>query len=104
MRTILLGAAFASLFASAAMAAGNSEAGHVLAQQWCASCHQVEPGAAVAKDVAPSFATLANEHGKDLNWARNYLLDPHLPMMGINLSRVQIDNVVAYMQTLQRKD
>ena len=104
MRTIVLSIAIAPLFAAAAMAAGYDEAGHVLAQQWCSSCHQVEANAASAKDNAPSFTALANMHGKDLVWVRNYLLDPHLPMMGINLSRVQIDNIVAYMRTLQTKN
>ena len=102
MRTILLGIVLAPFIASAAMAAGFDEAGHVLAKQWCESCHQIEANAASTKDVAPTFVSLANDRAKDLNWVRNYLLDPHLPMMGINLSRVQIENVVAYMRTLQR--
>jgi mono/diheme cytochrome c family protein len=103
MRNVIFGLALVPLMATAAMAAaGNEAAGHALAQQWCMSCHQIGPGQASAKDVAPTFVTLANEHGKDLAWVRNYLLDPHLPMMGINLSRVQIDNIVAYMRTLQR--
>lgn len=104
MRSIALAIAMAPFLTAAAVAAGYDEAGHVLAQQWCANCHQVEANAATIKDNAPSFVALADMHGKDLNWVRNYLLDPHLPMMGINLSRVQIDNIVAYMRTLQRKD
>jgi mono/diheme cytochrome c family protein len=103
MRSLLIGIVLAPFLTSAALAAGYAEAGHVLATQWCESCHQIEPGAASTKDVAPTFVSLANDHDKNLNWVRNYLLDPHLPMMGISLSRVQIDNVVAYMQTLQRK-
>ena len=104
MRKIIFALTLVPAFATAAMAAGNEEAGHRLAQQWCMSCHQVEPGQTSAKDVAPTFVSLANDHGKDLNWVRNYLFDPHLPMIGINLSRVQVDNIVAYMQTLQRKE
>jgi mono/diheme cytochrome c family protein len=83
----------------AASAAGNAAAGKRLAQQWCASCHQVEPSAP-AKDVAPPFASLGVRKGKDPGWVRAWLTNPHPPMQGINLSRQQIDDVVAYLQSL----
>lgn len=106
MRRIFFGLALLPLLVTAASAAGagNDEMGRALAQQWCVSCHQVEAGQPNVKDLAPSFVSLANDHGKDLTWIRNYLLDPHLPMTGMNLSRAQIDNVVAYLRTLQRKE
>jgi mono/diheme cytochrome c family protein len=84
---------------SAASAQGSAEAGKRLAQQWCASCHQVEPNAP-AKDVAPPFASLGVEKGKDPGWVRAWLANPHPPMQGINLSRQQIDDIVAYLQSL----
>ena len=31
--------------APAALAAGDSETGHMLARQWCGGCHVIEPGA-----------------------------------------------------------
>jgi len=84
---------------STALAEGSAEAGKRLAQQWCASCHQVEPSAP-AKDTAPPFASLGVEKGKDPGWIRAWLANPHPPMQGINLSRRQIDDVVAYLQSL----
>jgi len=84
---------------STASAAGSAEAGKRLAQQWCASCHQVEPNAP-AKDTAPPFASLGVEKGKDPGWIRAWLANPHPPMQGINLSRQQIDDIVAYLQSL----
>ena len=84
---------------SAALAEGSAAAGKRLAQQWCAGCHQVEPKAP-AKDVAPPFASLGVRKGKDPGWVRAWLTNPHPPMQGINLSRQQIDDVVAYLQSL----
>jgi mono/diheme cytochrome c family protein len=86
---------------STSSAQGSADAGKRLAQQWCASCHQVEPNAP-AKDVAPPFASLGVEKGKDPGWVRAWLANPHPPMQGINLSRQQIDDIVAYLQSLSR--
>ena len=84
---------------STSLAQGSADAGKRLAQQWCSSCHQVDPGAPT-KDVAPSFASLRVQKGKDPGWVRAWLTNPHPPMQGINLSRQQIDDIVAYLQSL----
>jgi mono/diheme cytochrome c family protein len=80
-------------------AQGNAGAGKRLSQRWCASCHQVEPSGP-AKDSAPPFASLGVQKSKDPGWIRAWLANPHPPMQGINLSRQQIDDVVAYLQSL----
>ena len=94
-------AAFIALLAAnpSASSEGSAEAGKGLAQRWCASCHQVEPGAP-AKDVAPPFASLGVQRGKDPGWIRAWLANPHPPMQGISLSRRQIDDIIAYLQSL----
>lgn len=87
---------------SAALAAGNAAAGKRLAQQSCSSCHQVE-ASGTARDTAPPFPALATKVGKDAGWVRAWLNDPHPPMQGIDLSRRQIDDIVAYLQSLAPK-
>lgn len=84
-----------------ASAAGSAAAGKRLAERWCASCHQIAPSAP-AKDVAPPFASLSVQKNQDPGWIRAWLANPHPPMQGINLSRQQIDDVVAYLQSLAR--
>jgi mono/diheme cytochrome c family protein len=84
---------------SSAAAQGRAEAGKLLAQRWCANCHQIEPSA-TAGDTAPPFASLGVQNGKDPGWVRAWLFNPHPPMQGINLSRQQVDDIVAYMQSL----
>ncbi len=84
---------------AATSAEGSAAAGKRLAQRWCASCHQVEPRAP-AKDVAPPFASLGVQKGKDPGWVRAWLASPHPPMEGISLSRRQTDDIVAYLRSL----
>jgi mono/diheme cytochrome c family protein len=78
----------------------RAEAGHFLAQQWCSGCHQVAPDLP-AKDIAPPFASLANDRSEDLTWVRARLQNPPYPMLGIDLSRDQIEDMVAYFGSLQ---
>lgn len=84
---------------STVYAEGTASAGRQLAQRWCSSCHQIEPNAP-ASDAAPPFASLGVQRGTDPGWIRAWLADPHPPMQGINLSRQQIDDIVAYLQSL----
>lgn len=85
--------------AAAAQAAGDAEAGHKLAQVWCTSCHIVDD-APQGADTAPPFPTIAQRH-QDRAWIRAWLASPHPPMPNLNLSRQQIDNVVAYLDSLK---
>src|SRR5271169_1369856 len=96
---VVLVAVISLATSSSAAAQGSAEAGKLLAQRWCANCHQIEPSAA-AKDTAPSFAALGVRKGKDPGWVRAWLFNPHAPMQGINLSRQQVDDIVAYLQSL----
>ncbi len=86
----------------AALAAGDAAAGKRLAQQSCSSCHQVE-ASATARDTAPPFPAIATKSGKDLGWVRAWLSNPHPPMQGIDLTRQQTDDIVAYLQSLAPK-
>lgn len=85
-----------------AMAAGNAEAGHALARVWCSSCHLVDQSEQ-ALDTAPPFATIANRNPADRRWLRGWLIQPHPPMPNFNLSRQEIDDIVAYLDSLTRR-
>lgn len=99
-RWVILAAACATLAgAGGAAAAGDAAAGHALARQWCATCHVVDdksPG----PDTGPSFTSVAQRHGGDRSWVRAWLAAPHPPMSGIALTRQQIDDIVAYLDSL----
>jgi mono/diheme cytochrome c family protein len=78
-------------------AAGNAANGLKLARHWCASCHIVDPKD-TGNDAAPPFRALA--HRRDKNWIKVWLSAPHPPMTGIDLSRAQIDDITAYLESL----
>lgn len=86
---------------SPAAKAADSDRGHAIARQWCASCHLVEAGQA-GGDTAPPFATIANDPNRYPNGLRAWLSDPHPPMPNLHLSRSEIDDVIAYLETLRR--
>lgn len=84
-----------------ARAAGNPEAGWQLAQRWCTGCHVVD-AAGHGTDAAPAFPAVAQRRRQDESWLRAWLTSPHPPMPNINLSRGEIDDVVAYLRSLSR--
>jgi len=99
MRLLPVSFAFLALsIAPGAFAAGNVDSGRLVAQSWCASCHTVAPGTQ-GSDKAPPFDAIARK-SNDTGWINAWLSNPHPPMQGINLSRQQIDDVVAYIQSL----
>ncbi len=83
-----------------AAAAGQPEAGWQLARRWCTGCHVVDT-AGHGTDAAPPFATIARER-KDRRWVRAWLEAPHPPMPNMSLSRGEIDDVIAYLDSLSR--
>jgi len=87
------------LLAQSAAASGDPTNGLKLARQWCSSCHQVEqkPG---LHDMAPTFSSIAGRRNKA--WVKAWLSNPHPPMTGIDLSRTQIDDITAYIQSLAK--
>ncbi len=102
MRSALLSLLFAAAATQAAAAADAAVDGRALARQWCSSCHVVEPGGR-GSDAAPPFADIARRHSGDRSWIRAWLTDPHPPMKGITLSRRQIDDIIAYLDTMPQK-
>jgi len=99
-RVALMTALLAGAAASPSFAAGDAQAGHQLARQWCTGCHVVDDAAQGGSDTAPSFASIAHRRANDQTWLRGWLTSPHPPMPNLNLSRQQIDDVMAYLGTL----
>lgn len=82
-------------------AAGDPGAGQRLARQWCSGCHVVD-AAGTGTDAAPAFAGIARKHEGNEHWLRAWLTAPHPPMPAINLSRGEIDDVIAYLKSLAK--
>jgi len=82
-----------------ALAAGDVQRGHELARRWCTGCHVVDPSGE-GPDAAPPFPAIAQRHGADHSWVHGWLTAPHPPMPNFNLTRQEIDDVIAYLDSL----
>ena len=85
---------------AAAQGTGDARRGISLARNWCTGCHVVEPGGR-GPDVAPPFAVIANDPKRTEGALRAWLTRPHPPMPNMNLSRAEIDDIIAYLQSLK---
>ena len=81
--------------------AADAVAGKIVAARWCSSCHTTS--ATKGGDVAPPFENLATRPGFNPEALRGFLANPHPPMKSLNLTRIEIDNLVAYLETLRPK-
>jgi len=72
--------------------------GRKVVDTWCQPCH-APSGAQHASDVAPPLAEIAKTQSVDA--IRGFLAHPHGAMPDIQLSRQQIDDVTAYLESLK---
>jgi cytochrome c len=93
--TALLACGFPVLAAPASSAA----AGRQLVLQSCTSCHATGT-APTATDGAPPLSFIARDNRLRPAWVRGWLMDPHPPMPRIMLSRQQVDDIIAYLNTI----
>src|SRR5512132_2075990 len=80
-------------------AAGDPVSGKDIAGRWCAQCHLVDGGR--ARGAAPTLTAIA----RDVSWTDDrlaaFLTKPHGGMRGFSLSRQEIENLVAYIRSLE---
>lgn len=81
---------------------GDPAAGRRLAETWCANCHVIGPGASgPASDAVPTFPGVARMPSTTAMALRVFLQTPHSRMPDIQLSREQMDDVIAYILSLR---
>ena len=97
----LAAAAFLCAMGVAPAVAADIEAGQRLTQQWCTGCHVVGNGTR-GTDSAPSLPVIAQRAGQDRAWLKAWLTAPHPPMPNLSLSRQEIDNITAYLDSLAK--
>ena len=99
LRFLVIAGVLATSALPAAAATGNADAGRQLVLRSCTSCHATNTTTA-ATDAAPPLSFVARDNKQNPAWIRGWLMDPHPPMPGIMLSRQQIDDIIAYLNTL----
>ncbi len=106
LRRASLALAASTLFAgglAGSPLAADPLAGESLARQWCASCHIVAGDQASGGDGAPTFATIASNPAIDRAYLTTWLGQPHDPMPDLNLTAREIDDLIAYIESLPRE-
>lgn len=78
---------------------GDPAMGERLAERWCLSCHSAQARGA---DTAPPLPQLMRGRSEDEARLRGWLAAPHPPMRGIDLSRQQTDDIIAWLRKLGR--
>ena len=89
------------LMGSGAARAADPAEGRLVTQRWCSSCHVVNARQG-GTDAVPTLESIAKDRSRGPDWVRRWLNDPHPPMPNPNLTRREIDDVVAYLETLSR--
>jgi mono/diheme cytochrome c family protein len=89
-------------YAAAQMSSGDVAAGKQIAQGWCANCHAVASAdQGKANDAVASFTAIARMPSTTSTSLHAFLQTNHGQMPDFKLSLREIDDVVAYILTLQ---
>jgi mono/diheme cytochrome c family protein len=90
--------------AARAQQAGDPAAGRRLAEGWCSNCHVIGPGqSGPASDAVPTFPSVAERASTTEMSLRVFLQTPHANMPNYQLTRAQLDDLVAYILSLKRR-
>ncbi len=81
---------------------GEAAKGLALAQRWCSDCHLLK-GEKQAVQGIPTFRELARDPDKTPDYLRAFLARPHEPMPPLELDRRQIEDILAYIETLKAR-
>lgn len=98
MRVLTLVSLLAALPLAAAQAAGDQAAGQRIVETWCAPCHAMSGRR--TSDLAPTIGEILA--ARSAPSIAGFLNNPHGQMPNIQLSRRQIEDVTAFLQTLRK--
>ncbi len=84
-----------------AQAAGTPSEGEAIARLWCSGCHIVAADQVVGRTDLPTFPTIAMRSPDAITALAAFLADPHPPMPNMSLTREEIRNILAYIESLR---
>lgn len=108
MKTLSIGSVSLALAAASAMIATSTAAsaadighGEKLARDWCSNCHLVTSDQTSSGDSAPTFNSIAGTAAERSDDLRAWLADPHPPMPNFDLTVYEINDLLAYIESLR---
>ena len=91
-----------SIIALDAAAAADANHGRQVARRWCVTCHVVAANQRQTTSEAPPFATIARKPDFDVKRLATFLMNPYPRMPAMSLTRVEAQDIAAYIATLRR--
>jgi mono/diheme cytochrome c family protein len=85
--------------AGSALAQGDADVGASLVTTWCTGCHVVDDDGHGA-DIGPPLPALLRDGQRTSDEIRGWLADPHPPMPNFDLTRQEIEDIVAHLERL----
>lgn len=84
---------------------GDAEQGRQTAERLCTSCHVTESSSSQTVPAGvPTMRTIANKPDQTAARIAGMLIDPHPPMPNVRVTREEINDIVAYLQSLRKPD
>ncbi len=77
---------------------GDAIRGKEIADRWCVGCHSAGP---TVDDRIQSFPSLAGDRRRSEGAIRTFLMQPHRPMPPLELGTQQIEDIIAFLQTVR---
>lgn len=75
--------------------------GRAYAVRLCANCHLVDGSGITAPEGIGTFRGIANRPGQSADRISNTLILPHIPMPDTQITRDEIQDILAYLETLR---
>lgn len=83
----------------------SAENGLELSQKFCKACHIVNAEGNVTAPVGPpSFPSIANKPGQTAERIIGALVAPHPPMPDMHLTNAEMQDIIAYLDTLRTSE
>lgn len=82
-------------------AVGRASTGKEIAIKWCSSCHLVTDNQESTSADIPSFGFIAEKYRESINALGAFLADPHPPMPNLSLTRREIQDLMAYIRSME---
>ena len=80
---------------------GSAESGGQIAERWCSTCHLVSERQEQATPDVPSFMSIAGRSPETIGALAGFLKDQHPPMPDLSLTREEIRDLLAYIESLR---
>ena len=101
MTVLLAGVTFQTSHLLAQTFEPSAARGRELAVRLCANCHLVDGSRKSAPEGIGTFRGIANRPGQTADRISNTLILPHMPMPDTQITREEIQDILAYLETLR---